>query len=93
MRSGSKSCEQPKHAKRSSAALKAAKARGKRLDNPKLSKARRHATAARTESANRHSRNVLPVIREIQRSGIKSLRGIAPSVGGAWQASRQRAVS
>jgi Resolvase, N terminal domain len=52
-------------------------ARGKRLGNPKLSEARRHATAARKESADRYSRNVLPVIREIQRSGIKSLRGIA----------------
>src|SRR5258708_10497621 len=62
---------------RTSAALKAAKARGKRLGNPKLSDARRHAAAARTESADRYSANVLPVIREIQRSGIKSLRGIA----------------
>src|ERR1700726_1905798 len=62
---------------RTSAALKAAKARGKRLGNPKLAQARRHATAARKESADRFSTNVLPVIREIQRSGIKSLRGIA----------------
>jgi DNA invertase Pin-like site-specific DNA recombinase len=58
---------------RTSAALKAAKARGKRLGNPKLSEARRHATAARKKSADRFSTNVLPVIREIQRSGIKSL--------------------
>src|SRR5436305_5419555 len=36
---------------RTSAALKAAKARGKRLGNPKLSEARRRATAARKESA------------------------------------------
>jgi DNA invertase Pin-like site-specific DNA recombinase len=66
---------------RTSAALKAAKARGKRLGNPRLSEARRHATAAR------------PVIREIQRSGIQSLRGIARALaargiptarGGAW---------
>jgi DNA invertase Pin-like site-specific DNA recombinase len=62
---------------RTSAALKAAKARGKRLGNPKLSEARRHATAARKDKADRYSANVLPVIREIQRSGIKSLRGIA----------------
>ena len=34
---------------RTSAALKAAKARGKRLGNPKLSDARRHAAAARTD--------------------------------------------
>jgi DNA invertase Pin-like site-specific DNA recombinase len=78
---------------RTSAALKAAKARGKRLGNPKLSEARRHATAARKESADRFSTNVLPVIREIQRSGIKSLRGIARALaargiptarGAAW---------
>src|ERR1700738_763918 len=78
---------------RTSAALKAAKARGKLLGNPKLSDARRHAAAARTESADRYSANVLPVIREIQRSGIQSLRGIARALaargvaterGGAW---------
>ena len=77
---------------RTSAALKAAKARGKRLGNPKLSEARRHATAARKESADRYSANVLPVIREIQRSGIQSFRGIAralaargPGPGGVGQ--------
>jgi hypothetical protein len=48
-----------------SAALKAAKARGKRLGNPKLSEARRHAAAAKKERADRYSANVLPVIREI----------------------------
>ena len=62
---------------RTSAALQAAKARGKRLGNPKLADARRHAAAARRESADRYSANVLPVIQEIQRSGIKSLRGVA----------------
>jgi DNA invertase Pin-like site-specific DNA recombinase len=78
---------------RTSAALKAAKARGKRLGNPKLSEARRHAAAARKERAERYSANVLPVIREIQASGIKSLRGVARALaargiptarGGAW---------
>jgi DNA invertase Pin-like site-specific DNA recombinase len=80
---------------RTSAALKAAKARGKRLGNPKLSEARKHAAAARMEIADRYSANVLPVIREIQRSGIKSLRGIARALaargiqtarGGEWTA-------
>jgi DNA invertase Pin-like site-specific DNA recombinase len=80
---------------RTSAALKAAKARGKRLGNSKLSEARRHATAPRKESADRYSRNVLPVIREIQTSGVKSLRAIARALaargvptarGGAWTA-------
>jgi hypothetical protein len=72
---------------------KAAKAHGKRLGNPRLSEARQHAARARTEKADRFSANVLPVIREIQASGIKSLRGIArilaargiPTArGGAW---------
>jgi DNA invertase Pin-like site-specific DNA recombinase len=78
---------------RTSAALQAAKARGKRLGNPKLSQARRHAEAAKKEIADRYSANILPVIREIQGSGVKSLRGVARALaargiptarGGAW---------
>jgi DNA invertase Pin-like site-specific DNA recombinase len=78
---------------RTSAALKAAKARGKRLGNPRLSEARRQAALARKERADRRSANVLPVIREIQAGGIKSLRGVARALaargiptarGGAW---------
>jgi len=78
---------------RTSAALQAAKARGKRLGNPKLSEARRHAEAVKRESADRYSANILPVIREIQGSGVKSLRGVARALtargiptarGGAW---------
>jgi DNA invertase Pin-like site-specific DNA recombinase len=60
---------------RTSAALKAAKARGKRLGNPRLSEARRHAAAATKERGDSYSANILPVIREIQRSGINSIRG------------------
>ena len=86
---------------RTSAALKAAKARGKRLGNPKLSDARRHAAAAKKDSADRYSANVLPVILEIQRSGIKSLRGVARALaargiptarGGAWTAVQVTAI-
>jgi DNA invertase Pin-like site-specific DNA recombinase len=78
---------------RTSAALKAAKARGKRLGNPKLAEARKNAARARTEKADQYSANVLPVIREIQGSGVKSLRGIARALaargvptarGGTW---------
>ena len=78
---------------RTSAALQAAKARGKRLGNPKLSEARRHAEVAKKESADRYAANILPVIREIQGSGVKSLRGVARALtargiptarGGAW---------
>jgi DNA invertase Pin-like site-specific DNA recombinase len=78
---------------RTSDALKAAKARGKRLGNPKLSEARERAAVANTERAHRHSTNVLLVIREIQASGIRSLRGTARALaargiptarGGTW---------
>ena len=70
-----------------------AKARGKRLGNPKLSDARRHAEAAKKEIADRHSANILPLIREIRGTGVKSLRGVARALtargiptarGGAW---------
>jgi hypothetical protein len=69
------------------------KARGKRLGNPKLADARQQAAAARKNSADRYAANVLPVITDIQRSGIQSLRGIARALtargiptarGGAW---------
>jgi DNA invertase Pin-like site-specific DNA recombinase len=78
---------------RTSAALKAAKGRGKRLGNPKLVEARKQAARARIERADRYSANVLPVIREIQESGVSSLRGIARALaargvptarGGSW---------
>jgi DNA invertase Pin-like site-specific DNA recombinase len=68
---------------RTSAALQAAKARGTRLGNPNLSDARRHAAAARKEGADRYSANVLPVIHEIQRSGIQSLGGDCAGVSSA----------
>src|SRR6266481_1989090 len=58
---------------RTSAALKAAKARGKRLGNPKLSEARQHAAAAKRRRADQYSANIIPLIREIQASGVKSL--------------------
>ena len=70
---------------RTSAALKAAKARGKRLGNPKLSEARRHAAVAKKEKADRYSANILPVIREIQGAASNRFAGLR----GHWQ----RAVS
>jgi DNA invertase Pin-like site-specific DNA recombinase len=78
---------------RTSAALQAAKARGKRLGNPNLSDARRHAEAAKKDIADRYSANILPLIREIRETGVKSLRGVARALtargiptarGGAW---------
>jgi DNA invertase Pin-like site-specific DNA recombinase len=74
-------------------ALQAAKARGKKLGNPKLADARKRAVQGNKSSAARYAANVLPVIREIQSSGIKSLRGVARALaargiatarGGAW---------
>ena len=78
---------------RTSAALQVAKARGKRLGNPNLHEARRQAEVAKKERTDRYSANVLPVIRDIQRSGVKSLRGVARALaargiatprGGEW---------
>jgi DNA invertase Pin-like site-specific DNA recombinase len=80
---------------RTSAALQAAKAQGRQLGNPNLSEARRFAARAQKDKADRHSANILPLIREIQNTGIKSLRGIARALasrgvrtarGGAWSA-------
>jgi hypothetical protein len=53
------------------------KARGKRLGNPKLALARKKAASANRQAAESRSTNVLPIIREIQASGVKSLRGVA----------------
>jgi hypothetical protein len=49
-----------------------AQARYLRLLLPMLSEARRYAAAAKKERADRYSANV-PVIREIQESGVKAL--------------------
>ena len=64
-------------AQRTRDALQAAKARGKKLGNPKLAAARQTAIEGNRAAAERYAANVLPVIREIQASGITSLRGVA----------------
>jgi DNA invertase Pin-like site-specific DNA recombinase len=80
---------------RTKAALAAAKARGVTLGGPRLAQARKVAVASLKAMADRHAANVLPVIREIQRSGATSLhqiagalnaRGISTPRGGAWYA-------
>src|SRR5215470_7942912 len=80
---------------RTKAALAAAKARGVALGGPKLAQARKRAVASIKSLADQHAANVLPVIREIQRAGAKSLhevadalnaRGITTPRGGAWYA-------
>jgi DNA invertase Pin-like site-specific DNA recombinase len=78
---------------RTKAALQAAKARGKRLGNPRLSKAAARGTAAGKAAADQFAANVLPVIREIQASGVMSHNAIAAKLnerrvktarGGRW---------
>ena len=80
---------------RTKAALAAAKARGVILGGPKLATARRSAVASIKAAADQHAANVLPIIREIRRSGARSLhqiadalnaRGITTARGGAWYA-------
>ena len=72
---------------------KSAKARGVVLGSPKLELARPRAWQANREAADRYAANVLPIIREIQSSGVKSLRAVARALtargietrrGGAW---------
>ncbi|AWO88005.1 MULTISPECIES: recombinase family protein [Bradyrhizobium] len=76
-------------------ALSAAKARGVTLGNPKLHIARRGAVEAVKAEADRYAANVLPIIREAQKAGARTLRqmaealnarGIPTARGGRWYA-------
>jgi DNA invertase Pin-like site-specific DNA recombinase len=80
-------------AQRTKDALQAAKARGVVLGNPKLADVRDRAVASLKVEADRFARNIAPIIREIQSSGVASHRGIARSLdargiatarGGTW---------
>ena len=82
-------------AARTKAALAATKARGVKLGGPKLAEAREVAMVSVKALADRHAANVLPIIRELQRTGAKSLhqiadalnaRGISTPRGGHWYA-------
>ena len=77
-------------------ALSAAKARGVTLGNPRLHAARKAAVDAVKVEADRYAANVLPIIREAQKAGARTLReiaealnarGIATARGGQWYAS------
>ena len=70
-----------------------AKARGVTLGNPKIREARQKALAEIVDRADQRAANVIPMIRQIQRSGATSLRQIAEALnalgisaprGGQW---------
>jgi DNA invertase Pin-like site-specific DNA recombinase len=82
-------------------ALKAAKARGVVLGNPRLDDVRERATASVKAEADRFAKNVAPVIRDIRKSGALSLRavaralnarGVATARGGEWTAVQVSAI-
>jgi len=65
------------------------------LGNPRLHEVRARAVASTKVEADRFARNVVPIIREIQASGVTSHRGIARALnargvatarGGEWTA-------
>jgi DNA invertase Pin-like site-specific DNA recombinase len=61
-------------------ALSAAKARGITLGNPRLHEARKNAVGAVKAEADRYAANVLPIIREAQKAGARTLREIAEAL-------------
>lgn len=78
---------------RTRAALQAAKAREKKLGNPRLAEAARRGVDALKANADQFAANVLPVIREIQKAGAVSAnaiagklneRGVKTARGGKW---------
>jgi hypothetical protein len=71
----------------------AAKRRGVKLGGPRLAAARKASIKVRSEAADAFAANVRPIIKEIQASGISSMRGIARALaargvktarGGDW---------
>ena len=87
--------EREMNAQHTKDALQAAKARGVVLGNPRLDAVRARAVASVKADADRFAKNVTPIIREIQSSGVASHRGIARSLksrgvatarGGEWTA-------
>jgi DNA invertase Pin-like site-specific DNA recombinase len=86
---------------RTSAALKAAKARGARLGNPNIAEAQAAGAARVKVEADRFAANLLPIIREAQQAGASSLRAIAEVLnargirtarGGKWAATQVRDI-
>jgi DNA invertase Pin-like site-specific DNA recombinase len=84
---------------RTKAALAAKKAQGVKLGNPRAAAAAVKAHAANRAGADQFAANVLPILREIQASGLTTLRdlagalnarGIRTARGGAWHSSTVR---
>jgi DNA invertase Pin-like site-specific DNA recombinase len=78
---------------RTKQALAAAKARGVKLGGPKLAEAQRNGSEKNRENADSFATNTKPVIEQIRKSGITTLRGIAAALnargvptarGGTW---------
>ncbi|TGQ51626.1 recombinase family protein [Mesorhizobium sp. M1C.F.Ca.ET.193.01.1.1] len=76
-------------------ALAAAKERGVKLGGPKLVEAQKRSVEVRMAQADAFAANILPIIRDIQASGVKSrrqvavalnARGVASARGGTWTA-------
>ena len=61
-------------------ALQDAKARGKRLGNPRLAEAQARGLASLRAAAGQFAANVLPVIREVQATGVTSRNAIAQAL-------------
>lgn len=82
-------------------ALAAAKARGVKLGNPNIAKARAASIAMNQAKASAKAEAVLPIIEAIQKSGVTSLRAIAAELtarkvptarGGDWAAPQVRNI-
>ena len=73
----------------------------KKLGGPKLAEARERAVVSIVAGADRLAANVVPIIREMQRAGMSTLRDIAEALnargvptarGGLWYASTVRNI-
>ena len=80
---------------RTKAALRAAKARGIRLGNPRLAKTRDAINSLSKAKADSFATSLAPMIREVQAAGARTLREIAAALnnrgtatarGGRWEA-------
>jgi DNA invertase Pin-like site-specific DNA recombinase len=84
---------------RTKAALAAAKSRGRKLGNPRLAVARETANRNHSAKADALAANVLPIVREVQATGLTTLaaiagalnaRGVRTARGGPWHAATVR---